>query len=80
MALSEIGKHNSELATRIANNGGTLRVLTGGLTSQDWELKQYSCTCLANIAKHNEELARAVCNAELFPRIITCLKDDNDKV
>lgn len=57
MSLSEIAKHNSELAEKIANNAGTLKVLTTCLADRDWELKRNACTCLANIAKHTDELA-----------------------
>jgi len=80
MALSEIAKHNAELADRIANNAGTLRVLTGCLADRDWELRQYACTCLANVAKHNEDLSQKVANADLFTRLINCIKDEKEKV
>jgi hypothetical protein len=78
MALSEIAKHNTELADRIASNAGTLRVLTGNLGDRDLELRQHSCTCLANIAKHSEDLAQKVASADLFPKIVDrCLKEEN---
>ena len=80
MALSEIAKHNAELADRIANNAGTLRVLAGCLADRDWELREYACTSLANVAKHNEDLAQKVAGADVFARIINCIKDEKEKV
>ncbi len=77
LVVSEIAKHTPELADRIANNAGTLRVLTGNLADRDFELRQHSCTCLANIAKHNEDLAQKVAGADLFPKIVDrCLKEE----
>ncbi len=32
------------------------------------------CMCLAQIAKHSVELAEVVVEAEIFPKILTCLK------
>lgn len=76
-ALSEIAKHNAELASKVTANTGTLKALTTSLKDRDLELRLNTCTCLANIAKHNEELAQKVVNAELFPNIIThCLKEE----
>lgn len=81
MALSEIAKHTPELADRIANYSGTLRTLTGNLADRDLELRQHSCTCLANIAKHNEGLAKSVADAELFPKIVDrCLKEESKEM
>jgi hypothetical protein len=77
LALSEIAKHNPELAGKIAENAGTLKSLTNSLKDRDLELRQNTCLCLANIAKHSEELAQKVVAAELFPKIIThCLKEE----
>jgi len=80
MTLSEIGKHNAELAERIANNAGTLRALAGCMIDRDWELRQYACACLANIAKHNEELAQKVAGADIFAKLISCIKDEKVNV
>eukprot|EP00826_Nyctotherus_ovalis_P018892 TRINITY_DN15743_c0_g1_i1.p1 TRINITY_DN15743_c0_g1~~TRINITY_DN15743_c0_g1_i1.p1 ORF type:complete len:335 (-),score=136.27 TRINITY_DN15743_c0_g1_i1:156-1160(-) len=80
MTLSEIGKHNAELAEKIANNAGTLRALAGCMVDRDWELRQYACACLANIAKHNEELAQKVAGADIFTKLISCIKDEKANV
>lgn len=80
MTLSEIGKHNAELAEKIANNAGTLRALAGCMVDRDWELRQYACACLANIAKHNEELAQKVAGADIFTKLISCIKDEKVNV
>ena len=80
MALSEIAKHNAELADKIANNAGTLRALAGCLADRDWELRQYACTCLSNVAKHNEDLAQKVAGADIFAKLINCTKDEKASV
>jgi len=80
MALSEIAKHNAELADRIANNAGTLRALAGCLADRDCDLRQYACTCLANVAKHNEDLAQKVAGADVFTKLINCIKDEKATV
>lgn len=36
--------------------------------------------CLSQIAKHNVDLAEVVVEAEIFPTILTCLKDDDARV
>ena len=33
------------------------------------------CSCLSQIAKHSVDLAEVVVEAEIFPRILHCLKD-----
>ena len=33
------------------------------------------CSCLGQIAKHSVDLAEVVVEAEIFPKILTCLKD-----
>lgn len=33
------------------------------------------CLCLGQIAKHSVDLAEVVVEAEIFPDILTCLKD-----
>jgi len=38
------------------------------------------CACLAQIAKHSVELAEVVVEAEIFPKILTCLKDVDTQV
>ena len=36
---------------------------------------QQVCSCLGQIAKHSVDLAEVVVEAEIFPKILTCLKD-----
>ena len=38
------------------------------------------CSCLAQIAKHSVDLAEVVVEAEIFPRILHCLKDIDEFV
>jgi hypothetical protein len=33
------------------------------------------CSCLGQIAKHSVDLAEVVVEAEIFPKMLTCLKD-----
>jgi hypothetical protein len=41
----------------------------------DAQLKRHVCSCLAQISKHAVELADVVVEAEIFPKILNCLKD-----
>ena len=45
------------------------------ISHPDAQLKRYVCQCLAQIAKHTVDLAEVVVEAEIFPRILNCLKD-----
>lgn len=45
------------------------------ITHNDSKLKRQVCSCLAQIAKHSVDLAEVVVEAEIFPRILLCLKD-----
>ncbi len=38
------------------------------------------CSCLGQIAKHSVDLAEVVVEAEIFPRILHCLKDVDEYV
>jgi hypothetical protein len=38
------------------------------------------CAALAQIAKHSVELAETVVEAEIFPKILSCLKDTDIQV
>merc|ERR1712060_656653 len=46
----------------------------------DAPLKRQVCSCLAQIAKHSVDLAEVVVEAEIFPRILHCLKDIDEFV
>eukprot|EP00435_Cladocopium_sp_Y103_P033447 s720_g8.t1 len=61
-ALSDIAKHSPELAQLVVSNS-------------DVGLKRQVCACLAQIAKHSVDLAEVVVEAEVFPRILHCLRD-----
>ena len=45
------------------------------ISHPDAQLKRQVCSCLAQIAKHTVDLAEVVVEAEIFPRILNCLKD-----
>jgi len=45
------------------------------ISHPDPQLKRNVCSCLAQIAKHTVDLAEVVVEAEIFPRILNCLKD-----
>jgi len=44
------------------------------IVSQDAKLKRQVCSALAQIAKHSVDLAEVVVEAEVFPKLLTCLK------
>jgi hypothetical protein len=46
----------------------------------DGKLKRQVCSCLSQIAKHSVDLAEVVVEAEIFPKIFQCLKDDDTLV
>jgi 3-methyladenine DNA glycosylase AlkD len=79
-ALSEISKHSEELAHRVADTEGAVKQLTLLIAHPDKNLKKQVCACLANIAKHSEELAMTVTEADIFPKILYCLKDTDEQV
>lgn len=43
----------------------------------DGKLKRQVCSALAQIAKHSVDLAEVVVEAEVFPKILACLKDSD---
>ena len=73
-ALSEIAKHAEELAQAVVDQGA-VPYLAALISHPDAQLKRYVCQCLAQIAKHTVDLAEVVVEAEIFPRILNCLKD-----
>ena len=72
-ALSDICKHSPELAQSVVD-GGAVAYLRPGIVSPDGKLKRQVCSCLAQICKHSVDLAEVVVEAEIFPRILHCLK------
>merc|ERR1712216_890100 len=48
-----------------------------GIQHPDAKLKRQVCSCLAQIAKHSVDLAEVVVEAEIFPNILNCLKDND---
>lgn len=79
-AIGEIAKHTEELAHRVADTEGAIKNLTLLIAHPDKHLKKQVCACLANIAKHNEELAVTVTEADIFPKVLYCLKDSDPQV
>lgn len=79
-AIGEIAKHSEELAHRVADTEGAIKHLALLIAHPDKQLKKQVCACLANIAKHNEELAVTVAEADIFPKILYCLKDADPQV
>ena len=80
MTLSEIVKHNAELANKVINTQGVLNALVSCMGNQDWEVRQQACGCLAGIAKHTEALAQRLVNANILPKLINCTKDKKTAV
>lgn len=48
--------------------------------NQDPKLKRQVCCALAQIAKHSVDMAEVVMEAEVFPKILTCLKFPDELV
>merc|ERR1712159_766551 len=46
----------------------------------DAKLKRQVLSCFAQISKHSVELAEMVVEAEIFPSVLTCLKDNDELV
>jgi len=61
-------------------DAGAVAYLAPLIQSVDGKLKRHVCACLAQIAKHSVELAEVVVEAEIFPKILTCLKDVDTQV
>eukprot|EP00798_Chlamydomonas_sp_ICE-L_P009677 gene9677-8504_t len=72
-ALSDISKHTPELAQAVVD-AGAVAYLAPLIISQDAKLKRQVCCALSQIAKHSVDLAEVVVGAEIFPKILTCLK------
>lgn len=50
------------------------------MLNQDPKLKRQVCCALAQIAKHSVDMAEVVVEAEVFPKILTCLKFPDELV
>ena len=55
-------------------DAGAVAYLAPLIISQDAKLKRQVCCSLSQIAKHSVDLAEVVVGAEIFPKILTCLK------
>eukprot|EP00826_Nyctotherus_ovalis_P037094 TRINITY_DN3359_c0_g4_i1.p1 TRINITY_DN3359_c0_g4~~TRINITY_DN3359_c0_g4_i1.p1 ORF type:complete len:339 (-),score=105.77 TRINITY_DN3359_c0_g4_i1:2074-3090(-) len=80
MTLSEIAKHNAELADKVISAKGVLNSLINCTAHQEWEVRQQACGCLANIAKHTEALAQRLVDANILPKLINCIRDKKTSV
>ena len=56
-------------------DAGAIAHLTPLLGHPDAKLKRQVTSVLGQIAKHTVDLAEAVVEGEIFPAILTCLKD-----
>ena len=61
-------------------DSGAIVYLGPLIQNQDAKLKRQVCTALAQIAKHSVDLAELVVEGELFPNVLTCLRDDDSYV
>lgn len=78
-ALSEIAKHNISLAQNIVDNGG-INYLVPLIQHPDNKLVRQVCSALAQIAKHSVDLAENIVESEIFPKILSLLKKDQDLI
>lgn len=61
-------------------NAGAVAYLAPLVLNQDPKLKRQVCCALAQIAKHSVDMAEVVVEAEVFPKILTCLKFPDELV
>ena len=59
---------------------GAVAYLAPLVLNQDPKLKRQVCCALAQIAKHSVDMAEVVVEAEVFPKILTCLKFPDELV
>ena len=59
---------------------GAVAYLSPLVLNQDPKLKRQVCCALAQIAKHSVDMAEVVVEAEVFPKILTCLKFPDELV
>ena len=56
-------------------DSGAVAYLAPLIQHPDGKLKRQVCSALAQIAKHSVDLAEVVVEAEVFPKVLGCLKD-----
>ena len=56
-------------------DAGAVAYLAPLISSNDAKLKRQVCSALGQVAKHSVDLAEVVVEAEIFPKILVCLKD-----
>merc|ERR1711997_873549 len=78
-ALSEIAKHNISLAQTIVDQGA-INYLVPLIQHPDNKLVRQVCSALAQIAKHSVDLAENIVESEIFPKILSLLKKDQDLI
>lgn len=59
---------------------GAVAYLAPLVLKQEPKLKRQVCCALAQIAKHSVDMAEVVVEAEVFPKILTCLKFPDELV
>ena len=59
---------------------GAVAYLAPLVLNQEPKLKRQVCCALAQIAKHSVDMAEVVVEAEVFPKILTCLKFPDELV
>ena len=50
------------------------------LSNPDAKLRRQVCSALSQIAKHTIDLAETVVDGDIFPNVLSCLKDDDPYV
>ncbi|XP_060755873.1 sperm-associated antigen 6-like isoform X2 [Neoarius graeffei] len=76
--LSDISKHSPELAQTVVD-AGAIAHLAQMILYPDTKLK-HVLSALGQISKHSVDLAEMVVEAEIFPAVLTCLKDPEEDV
>ena len=79
LTISHSGLHGSEPISS-AEHAGAVAYLAPLVLNQDPKLKRQVCCALAQIAKHSVDMAEVVVEAEVFPKILTCLKFPDELV
>ena len=64
----------------MAWGAGAVAYLAPLVLNQEPKLKRQVCCALAQIAKHSVDMAEVVVEAEVFPKILTCLKFPDELV
>ncbi len=56
-------------------DANTIAFIAPLLSNPDSKLRRQVCSALSQIAKHTVDLAETVVDGEIFPNVLTCLKD-----